>query len=143
MRERAVRREEDGERREASPASAPFSWSARGRSFVHAFRGLATLLAHQHNARIHAALTLAVVVLGLVLGVSRMEWAVLALAIGSVWAAEGFNSALEWLCDVSSPEYHPLVGRAKDVAAGAVLLVALAAAAAGLLVFVPHLFLLL
>jgi diacylglycerol kinase len=103
-------------------------------------RGVATLLAAQHNARIHAALTGAVIVAAFVLGVSALEWAVLALAIGAVWAAEAFNSALEWLCDVASPDYHPLVRKAKDAAAAGVLLAALAAAAAGLLVFVPRLF---
>lgn len=116
-----------------------FSLEGRGRSFQHAFRGIATLLATQHNARIHAAITVAVLGLGLVLGVSRLEWAVLALAVGLVWAAEAGNSALEWLCDVASPEFHPLVKQAKDVAAAGVLVAALAAAAAGLLVFVPRL----
>jgi diacylglycerol kinase len=120
-------------------AGARFSWRARAESFRHAFRGVATLAATQHNARIHAALTLVVVALGLVLGVSRLEWALLVLAIGLVWGAEAVNTALEWLCDVSSPEYHPLVKKAKDVAAAGVLLAALAAAAAGLLVLLPPL----
>jgi diacylglycerol kinase len=135
-----VVREGDVDKR-AAPArdGAPFSWGERGRSFVHAFRGVATLLAAQHNARIHAAMTLAVVVLGALLGVAPLEWAVLALAIGLVWACEAFNSALEWLCDVASPEFHPLVRKAKDVAAAGVLLAAVAAGAAGLLVFLPHL----
>ncbi len=119
---------------------APFSWAARGRSFRHAFRGVGTLLAEQHNTRIHAAVTVAVVAAGLWLGVTALEWAVLALAIGLVWAAEAGNSALEWLCDVASPDFHPLVRKAKDVGAAAVLVAAAAAAAAGLLVFVPYVF---
>lgn len=119
--------------------AASFSWRSRGESFRHAFGGVRILLTTQHNARIHAGLTLAVLALGLLLGVSALEWAVLALAIGLVWCAEALNSALEWLCDVASPEYHPLVRRAKDVAAAGVLFAAVAAAAAGLLVFVPHL----
>ncbi len=123
---------------DAEQRGEPFSWAARGRSFRHAFRGVATLLAEQHNTRIHAAMTAAVVVAGLLVGVSGLEWAVLALAIGLVWAAEAGNSALEWLCDVASPEFHPLVRKAKDAAAAAVLVAAGAAAAAGLLVFVPH-----
>lgn len=103
-------------------------------------RGLAALLATQHNARIHIAIMLAVVGLGLVLGLGNLEWALLALAIGLVWAAECANTALEWLCDLVSPEYHPLVKKAKDVAAGGVLLAAISAAVAGLFVLLPHFF---
>ena len=68
-----------------------------------------------------------------------MEWAVLVLAIGLVWLAEGVNTALEALGDAVSADPNPLVGRAKDVAAGAVLLASIGAAAAGLLIFVPRL----
>jgi diacylglycerol kinase (ATP) len=136
-----VAREPDalGEGRKAAPERARFSLAARAQSFAHAGRGVVTLLASQHNARIHAALTLAVLALGLALGVSRLEWACLALAMGLVWAAEALNSALEDLCDVASPEYHPRVRQAKDVAAAGVLCAALAAAAVGLLVLGPPL----
>lgn len=82
--------------------------------------------------------TLAVVALGFGLGVSRLEWVCLILAIVSVWSAEALNTAIEFLCDVASPEFHPLVEKAKDVGAGAVLLCAIGAAVLGLLVFVPH-----
>ncbi len=117
----------------------PFSWAARARSFGFAFRGVVTLLATQHNAWIHAAATVVVVGLGLALGVSRLEWALLVFAIALVWTAEGLNTALEWLCDVAAPEYHPLVKKAKDVAAAAVLLAAIGSALIGLLVFGPRL----
>jgi diacylglycerol kinase len=117
----------------------PFSWAARARSFGFAFRGVVTLLATQHNAWIHAAATVAVVGLGLTLGVSRLEWALLVFAIALVWTAEGLNTALEWLCDAAAPEYHPLVKQAKDVAAAAVLLAAIGSAVVGLLVFGPRL----
>jgi len=117
----------------------PFSWAARARSFGFAFRGIVTLLATQHNAWIHAAATVAVVALGVALGVSRLEWALLVFAITLVWTAEGLNTALEWLCDVAAPEYNPLVKKAKDVAAAAVLLAAIGSALIGLLVFGPRL----
>ena len=121
------------------PGADPgFSVAARARSFGHAFRGLALLLASQHNAWIHAVATLAVLVAGLVLGVSRLEWALLALAIGGVWAAEAFNTAIEQLADVVSPAPDARIGQAKDVAAAAVLLAAIAAAVVGLLVFAPR-----
>jgi len=121
----------------------PFSWAARARSFGYALRGVVTLLATQHNAWIHAAATVVVVALGVALGVSRLEWALLIFAIALVWTAEGFNTALEWLCDVAAPEYHPLVKKAKDVAAAAVLLAAIGSALIGLLVFGPRLLVLL
>ena len=117
-----------------------FSVASRARSFRDAFRGLAALLATQHNAWIHAAATLAVLVVGLWLGCTPVEWAVLALAVALVWLAEGVNTALEALGDAVSEDSHPLVGRSKDIAAGAVLLAAIGAAVAGLLIFVPKLF---
>ena len=123
------------------PGADPgFSVAARARSFGHAFRGLALLLASQHNAWIHAVATLAVLVAGLVLGVSRLEWALLLLAIGGVWSAEALNTAVEWLADVVSPDHDARVGRAKDLAAAAVLLAAAAASGVGLLVFAPRVF---
>jgi len=111
----------------------------RARSFVYAWRGVAALLRTQSNARIHAAATLGVLLLGAVLGVPRTGWAVLVLAIALVWSAEAVNTAFEFLCDRVSPEFHPLVERAKDVAAGAVLLAAAGAAVAGLLILGPPL----
>lgn len=116
-----------------------FSVAARARSFRHAFAGVAALLATQHNSWIHAAATLAVIGLGLWLGASGVEWAVLCLAMGLVWLAEGLNTALEALCDRVAPDHHPLVGQAKDVAAAGVLLAACAAAAAGLSILLPKL----
>lgn len=113
--------------------------TARLRSFVFAARGIRTMLASQHNARIHAAATVVVVTLGLSLGISRLEWLGMVLAIVSVWTAEAINTAFEFLCDVASPEFHPLVEKAKDVAAGAVLICSIGAAAAGLLVLGPPL----
>ena len=118
--------------------SNSFSVQARARSFVYAGRGLRTMLLSQHNARIHAAATFAVIAAGVALQVSRLEWLCLILATVSVWTAEALNTALEFLCDVASPEFHPLVEKAKDVAAGAVLLCAIGAALVGLLVFSPH-----
>lgn len=116
-----------------------FSLNARLASFRHAFRGLGSLLRDEHNARIHLAATLAVLVLGLVAGVSRLEWALLLLAIALVWVAEALNSAVEHIADAVHPERHPLIGRAKDVAAAGVLVAAALAAAIGLLVFLPYL----
>ncbi len=108
-------------------------------SFVHAGRGLRVLVSTQPNAGVHSLA--AVVALGsaAALRFSALEWAVLILAITAVWVAEGLNTALEFLVDLISPEYHRLAGWAKDVAAGAVLLASLGAVTVGVLLFVPRL----
>ena len=116
-----------------------FSVASRLESFRCAFRGVGTLLATQHNARIHLLATVCVCGLGFLIGISRLEWCALAVAIVMVWTAEALNTAFEFLCDVASPEFHPLIQKAKDVAAAAVLLSAVGAAVIGLIVFVPHL----
>lgn len=113
----------------------------RGRlaSFGPAFSGLAYVLRTQPNAWVHGFVTLAVVVLGLWLRVSLEGWALLALAIGLVWVAEFFNTALEAIVDLASPQQHPLAKAAKDVSAAAVVLSALTSAVLGLLVLGPPL----
>ncbi len=107
-------------------------------SFGHAFRGLVTLVRTQPNARFHLFATVCVVALGLFLNISHTEWAIIALAVGSVWAAEALNTGLEFLADRVAPEWHELVGAAKDVSAGGVLAISITAAVAGLLIFLPH-----
>ncbi|MFT5444381.1 MAG: diacylglycerol kinase [Myxococcota bacterium] len=119
-------------------AASRFTLEGRVASFGYAFRGLALVARSQHNAWIHAVATVAVVTLGLIFSVSRMEWCVLVLAIGAVWIAEALNTALELLADAVSLEAHPLVGQAKDAAAGGVLIAAIASALVGVLVLAPH-----
>jgi len=116
-----------------------FNVASRLESFRCAFRGVGTLLASQPNAWIHLLATVCAVALGLLIGISRLEWCAIAVAIVVVWVAEALNTAFEFLCDVASPEFHPLVQKGKDVAAAAVLLSAAGAVAIGLLVFGPHL----
>lgn len=106
-------------------------------SFKYAFTGLATLMRSTPNAWVHLLAALAAIGLGLILGLTALEWCLVALCISTVFAAEAFNTALEQIADLASPGYHPLAGKAKDLAAAAVLLVALGAAATGLLIFVP------
>ena len=122
----------------ALPMSAPYL-SARLRSFGHAFRGLKVLLQTQPNARIHAAATVLVVAAGALLRISPVEWALIVLAIAGVWTAEALNTAIEFLVDRVSPDPHPLAGKAKDVAAGAVLIAAIGSALIGGFVFGPYL----
>ena len=108
-------------------------------SFKYAFKGIAYLFVSQPHARFHAVAAIAVVLLGLWLQIDRTDWALLTLSIGGVLMAEAFNTALEELTDLVSPEYHLLAGRTKDVAAGAVLLFAMAALVVGGLIFIPKL----
>ncbi len=112
--------------------------TGRLRSFVHAFRGLRVLVRTQRNAGIHAAATVLVVVAGVFCGISRTEWALIALTVVCVWITEALNTAVEFLVDVASPEHHPLAGKAKDVAAGAVLVAAIGSVVVGVLVFGPY-----
>ncbi len=93
----------------------------------------------QTNARIHAAATVAVIALGGFLQISRGDWCWLVVAIAMVWTAECMNTALESLADATAPDPNPLVGRAKDAAAGAVLCASIGAALIGLLVLGPPL----
>ena len=124
---------------ESKTPAKPFTLKARVASFRYAFAGGRVMLASQHNAWIHSVATIAVLTLALVVGVTRLEWALLGLAIGLVWAMEALNTALELLADEVAPHFRPGIGRAKDVAAFAVLVAALAAVAVGCLVFVPYL----
>ena len=116
-----------------------FSVSSRVESFKHAIRGIGLMLRSQQNAWIHAMATVGVVVFGFLFGVTPGQWCWLVLAIMAVWMAEALNTALEFLADFASPEFHPLVKKAKDVAAGAVLISALGSVIIGLFVLGPYL----
>ena len=116
------------------PRNEP-AWRARVRSFGCAFRGLALLLRRELHAKVHAAATIGVIALGFVANLSETKWCLVALAIGMVWAAEAFNTAIEIIVDLVSPEFHPLAGMAKDIAAGGVLAAAIAALVIGVIVF--------
>jgi diacylglycerol kinase (ATP) len=108
-------------------------------SFACAFAGLRNVVRGGRNAKIHVVIALVVIAAGFWLNVSRTDWALLLLTIGAVLAAEAANTALESVVDLVAPDHHELARRAKDCAAGAVLLMAVAAVAVGMLVFGPHL----
>lgn len=116
-----------------------FTFRKRMQSFRYAFNGIRLLITHEHNAWIHCFAALCVVIAGLFFGLSRMEWIVVVVVIGAVLAAEAVNSAIEALADLVSPDYNEAIKRTKDLAAGAVLLMAIAAAIIGLIIFVPKL----
>jgi diacylglycerol kinase len=116
----------------------PFGFTGRIRSFRHAFVGIFLMIRCQHNAWIHAIATVIVIAGSLFFRLSRAEWCWIVLAIAIVWTAEALNTAVEFLADVASPNFHPLVREAKDVAAGAVLITATSSAIIGVLIFWPH-----
>ena len=105
-------------------------------SFRWAFRGVGIAM-RQRNFRIHLAVVVIVSTLGALVGLARGEWLAIALACGLVLCAEAMNTALELVCDAVTRERNPVIGQAKDVAAGAVLLAALSACVVGGIVFFP------
>lgn len=112
---------------------------SRLRSFRYAFAGWLHVLRTQRNTWIHAAASVAVVLLGLWLGLQTLEWAIIFVTITLVWMAEFLNTALEAVVDLASPQQHPLAKVGKDVGAAVVLLSALAAVIIGILVLGPPL----
>jgi diacylglycerol kinase (ATP) len=108
-------------------------------SFRFAFSGLGYLLRTQRNARLHLLAAVVVIGTGITLKVSRTDWVWLILAIALVFAAEAFNTAIELLADRITSEHDEKIGRAKDLAAAAVLITALSAAGIGLVILGPPL----
>lgn len=104
------------------------------RSFRFAGQGMVDLFRYENNAKVHLLAAVGVVAVGFWLRLSRVEWAIILTQIGLVWAAEGFNTAIEKLCDFVSPGLHPQIKAVKDMASGAVMLVALTAAVVGVIV---------
>lgn len=106
-------------------------------SFGFAWLGIAHAARTQRNFKIHIGITALVVSMGLWLRLSANQWAVIAITTGVVFQAELVNTALEAVVDKVAPEFHPLAKVAKDCAAGAVLVVAVAAVVVGLLILGP------
>ena len=109
------------------------------RAFSCALTGLFYAAVHERNMRIHIIAAALAVFLGWQLNLSRPEYAILVLTIGMVFAAELINTAIEAVVDILAPEFHPLAKRAKDVAAGAVLVSSIIAVVVGLFLFAPRL----
>jgi diacylglycerol kinase (ATP) len=117
-----------------------FSLKKRILSFRHAFNGIWDTLKHEQNAWIHTFATLVVVAAGFYFDLARAEWILIVFAIGMVFMAEWMNTAIEHLGNAITKEQNPHIKRAKDAAAGGVLIAAIAALIIGLLVFLPHLY---
>ena len=115
-----------------------FSIKQRAKSFHHAGRGISLLIKNTHNAWVHFAALLVVIILGALVRLSGVEWSLVILASGLVLSAEAFNTAIEVHMNLTSPEFHPFAKDTKDIAAGAVLISAITAFIIGLIVFIPH-----
>lgn len=114
-----------------------FSIKDRVKSIQHALRGLFHFLNYEHNARIHLLAAVLVIAFSLYTGLKRWEWICILAVIFLVFIAEMFNTAIEKLSDKLHPERDPLIGRVKDIAAGAVLLASFFAVIVGLMIFLP------
>ncbi len=109
------------------------------KAFTHAFHGMADFIRNDRNGRIHIGISAFVVVAGLLLNVSIIEWSILLLCIAIVIGLEMINHAIENICDVVHANVHPLIKTAKDVAAGAVLWSVMVSVIIGILIFLPKL----
>ncbi len=108
------------------------------RSFRHAFAGIKFLMA-ENNARFHIFAAIIVLSVGFYLKLTPVEWTIIITQIGLVLVVETLNTAIEKLCDFVSPEYHQLIGKVKDLAAAAVLIMSIVAVIVGIIIFLPKL----
>jgi len=120
------------------PTSERFSIAGRIKSFRYAIQGIFLMVKSQHNAWLHATASVIVMFVSAFFHLSAGEWCWMVIAIMAVWTAEALNTAFEFLADVASPEFHPLVEKAKDVAAGAVLISAGGSVIIALLILGPY-----
>lgn len=111
-------------------------------SFGFALKGISTLIRTQANARIHVVAVIIITLVGFWLNISPTEWCLVVIMFAMVLAAEAMNTAIEFVVDLTSPDFHPLAGKAKDVAAAAVLITAIGAVIVGLIIFLPKLLML-
>ena len=108
-------------------------------AFRNAFNGIKYVFVTQRNAKIHLVATLLVILSSIIFKISKIEWILIIFAIGLVWLTECFNTALEKLTDLVSPDYHDLAKFSKDSSAAAVLIAAITSALIGIVVFLPYL----
>lgn len=106
-------------------------------SFRYAIEGFVSSFKTERNMKIHVLAMVIVVILGFMLKISLLEWCICAIAIALVIGAELFNTAIETVVDMISPQRNPKAKLAKDISAAAVLILSLGAAVAGLIIFIP------
>ena len=109
-------------------------------SFKYAFRGIKFVFLEEQNMKIHVLISVVVIVTGLIMKLSCMEWIAVVICIGMVFTAEIFNTAIENIVDFISPNVHPLAGKIKDISAAAVIICAVVSVVVGSFIFLPKFF---
>jgi len=109
----------------------------RIRSFGFAGKGIRSVFSTEPNMKIHITIAILVVICGFIFSINLTEWLFCLLCIGLVFGMEMMNTAIENVVDLASPKLHPLAGKAKDIAAGGVLICAIISVIIGLLIFAP------
>lgn len=115
------------------------NWKKERKRFACAWAGMMAAVKEEAHMRIHIALAVVAVIAAAIFRISRMEWLILLLTIGSVIALELINTAIERVVDLVTADFHPLAKAAKDIAAGAVLVAAIVAVIVGITIFLPYL----
>ncbi|MBF8963267.1 diacylglycerol kinase family protein [Pontibacter sp. FD36] len=118
--------------------SRPSFIRSRYNSFRFAFNGMTAVFRSEPNMHLHVLASIIVLVMAYRFEVTRVEWCLLILCIGLVWMAEIFNTSIETLTDLVSPEKNIWAGKTKDLAAGGVLMAAITSVAVGLFIFIPY-----
>jgi len=108
------------------------------KSFAVAFQGIWVLLWNERNFRFHLLASVTVIIAGFFFHIEKTEWLVIFLVIGLVLSVEALNTSIEYICDLVSPDYNPIVKKIKDVSAAAVLLAAIVAVIIGCIIFIPY-----
>jgi diacylglycerol kinase (ATP) len=116
-----------------------FTFRKRKAGFKYAFNGILFLLRYEHNAWLHSFIGICVIIAGFLLNISATEWIAVVIVCGCVLTAEALNTTIEKLADAVSPEYSEAIKTVKDISAGGVLFMSLAAVAVGMIIFIPKL----
>ncbi|WP_077618846.1 diacylglycerol kinase family protein [Bacillus sinesaloumensis] len=114
-------------------------WSRLIKSFSYALQGLREAFFSERNLQFHFLFSILVVICGFIFQITKVEWIVILILIGGMFSIELINTAIEKVVDLVTSEFHPLAKKAKDIAAGAVLIYALMSVIVGLLIFIPYL----
>ena len=108
------------------------------KTFKHAFKGIFLVIKRERNFQIHIIASIFAVTGGIFLSIDRYDWLIIIIAICAVFSMEMINSAIEYLCDHTSPNYHETIKVIKDISAGAVLITAIGALIIGLIIFIAR-----
>lgn len=122
----------------ATEQANKFNLRKRLKSFRYAFNGIKIMFSSEHNSWIHLLAAIIVLLLGFYFHINSTEWILVIIVIAMVLAAELINSAIEIVINLISPGYNTKAGKVKDLAAGAVLVCAIAAACIGIIIFLPY-----